>query len=111
MGMKTEAEETNPQIASCSSEGEPQLQAAAAMKLPRVCSLTHLLEMDCFGSISQLLGDNNINNATFDNQNTTLMTATNNNGIVPFGLEVPHQYSQNGIFNQPIFVNPAFQFQ
>lgn len=109
MMMKTEVEETNPQlIASCSSEGGPQVQG---MKLPRACSLIHLLEMDCFGSISQLLGDNNNINATFDNQNPTLMT--NNNGIPTFGLGevVPHQYSQNSIFNQPIFVNPAFQFQ
>lgn len=99
MGIKTEAEETNPEIATCSEPG-PQ-----AMKLSRACSLTHLLEMDCFGSISHLVGDNN---ATFDNQNTFM----SNNGIVPYALgEVPHQYNQTSMFNQPIFVNPFFQFQ
>ncbi|CAH9079213.1 unnamed protein product [Cuscuta epithymum] len=104
--MKIEEEETNTKYGSCfeGTSSGPQVQG---MKLPRACSLTHLLEMDCFGSIPQLLVENNGN---FGNQNTFMA----NGGIFPFtlGEQLPHQYSQsNCMLNQPIFVNPSFQFQ
>ncbi|KAL3369806.1 hypothetical protein AABB24_007034 [Solanum stoloniferum] len=82
------------------------------MKLPRTCSLSHLLEMDYFGSISQLFDDNNSYNTI--SQNNTLMT----NGYVGphqameiFQLGEVSQNNSNSFFKQPIFVNPSFQFQ
>ncbi|XP_049389810.1 NAC domain-containing protein 2 [Solanum stenotomum] len=82
------------------------------LKLPRTCSLSHLLEMDYFGSISQLFDDNNSYNTI--SQNNTLMT----NGYVGphqameiFQLGEVSQNNSNSFFKQPIFVNPSFQFQ
>ncbi|XP_055801148.1 NAC domain-containing protein 2-like [Solanum dulcamara] len=82
------------------------------LKLPRTCSLSHLLEMDYFGSIPQLFDDNLYNSIS---QNNTLMT--NVNGYVPQAMEKFHQLGEvsqnnsNSFLKQPIFVNPAFQFQ
>ncbi|KAK4371053.1 hypothetical protein RND71_010528 [Anisodus tanguticus] len=81
------------------------------LKLPRTCSLSHLLEMDYFGSISQLFDENSYNGIS---QNTLM---TNVNGNIPQAMEkfqlgeVSHQNNSNSFLNQPIFVNPAFQFQ
>lgn len=81
------------------------------LKLPRTCSLSHLLEMDYFGSIPQLFDDNLYNSIS---QNNTL---TNVNGYVPQAMEKFHQLGEvsqnnsNSFLKQTIFVNPAFQFQ
>ncbi|CAN4124479.1 unnamed protein product [Withania somnifera] len=87
------------------------------MKLPRICSLSHLLELDYFGSIPQLLGDN-----SYDDQIYT-MNNVNNTNMEKFQLgdQVSSQQQNTNItsnncniffnYQQPVFVNPAFQFQ
>ena len=85
------------------------------MKFPRTCSLTHLLDMDYLGPISQILSDGSYN-STFDFQ---LNTA--NVGMDPFVkpqlLEMPNPYAadsgnyqvkQNSSINPTIFVNQLF---
>lgn len=89
-------------------------------KLPRNCSLSHLLELNYFGSIPQLLGDNSYH-TSFDNDQSYIMNNVNTNVVHQMEKsqvgEVSHQHSsQNNNYNiffnqQPLFVNPAFQFQ
>ncbi|XP_015072285.1 NAC domain-containing protein 2 [Solanum pennellii] len=104
--MKVEEDTQEPQIMSVitpihevvASNGQQTL------KLPRTCSLSHLLEMDYFGSISQLFDDNNSYNTI--SQNNTLMTNVN-------GYVVPHQAMEKfqlGEVSQ-ISMNPSYQFQ
>ncbi|CAN4081283.1 unnamed protein product [Withania somnifera] len=124
--MKVEEEEEDVeaphQIVSTNNNpievvGEPQ-----TMKLPRICSLSHLLEMDYFGSIPQLLGDNSYDHHdqiyTMNNVNNN----TNNMEKIQLGDQVSsQQQNTNNItsnncnifvnYQQPVFVNPAFQFQ
>lgn len=115
--MKVEEDTQQPEIMS--SINPVEVVAATGqqtLKLPRTCSLSHLLEMDYFGSISQLFDDSSYNTIS---QNNTLLT--NVNGNVPQDMEkfqvgdVSHQYmiqnNSNSFLKQPFFVNPAFQFQ
>ncbi|KAA8532962.1 hypothetical protein F0562_032921 [Nyssa sinensis] len=117
--VEAKTEDSSDQIALPSGDddaGEEQM-----MKLPRICSLSHLWELEKLGSISQLLSDNTYN-STFDYQNTM-----SNAEIGPHGSnqklqldhEVPYQYTDLGkfqpnpgsILNQPFFGNPMFEFQ
>ncbi|CAK9136315.1 unnamed protein product [Ilex paraguariensis] len=94
--------------------------AAETFKFPRTCSLSNLWQLDCLGSISQLLGDNAYN-SNFDPQNTLGHAGNVPRAIEKLQLvgEVPHQYAdsvkfqvtQSNILNKPVFVNPVFQFQ
>ncbi|XP_016451105.1 NAC domain-containing protein 1-like isoform X1 [Nicotiana tabacum] len=122
--MKAEEEEeseaqieiTNNDIEVGATTSGPQTS-----KLPRNCSLSHLLELDYFGSIPQLLGDNSYHTSFDNDQSYTLMNNVNTNVVHQMEKsqlgEVSHQYnSQNNNYNiffnqQPVFVNPAFQFQ
>ncbi|MED6161590.1 hypothetical protein PIB30_062289 [Stylosanthes scabra] len=101
-------------------------QQEMVMKFPRTCSLTHLLEMDYLGPISQILSDGSYN-STFDFQ---LSNANVGNMIMdPFAkqqpqiLEIPnknnyyavdsgknnnHLVKQNSTINPTIFVNQFF---
>ncbi|KAJ8563057.1 hypothetical protein K7X08_031509 [Anisodus acutangulus] len=111
--MKVEQDTQQPEIMSAINPVEVVAVTTGqqTLKLPRTCSLSHLLEMDYFGSISQLFDDNSYNGIS---QNTLM---TNVNGNVPQAMEkfqlgeVSHQNNSNSFLNQPIFVNPAFQFQ
>ncbi|XP_059308583.1 NAC domain-containing protein 2-like [Lycium ferocissimum] len=110
--MKVEEDTQQPEIMSTVNPVEVVAASGQqTLKLPRTCSLSHLLEMDYFGSISQLFDDNSYNGVS---QNTLM---TNVNGHVPQAMEkfqlgeVSHQNNPNSFLNQPIFVNPAFQFQ
>lgn len=90
------------------------------MKLPRISSLSHLLELDYFGSIPQLLRDN-----LYDDQSNYIMnnvSNTNHGEKFQLGDQVSSQQQNtnnitsnncNIFFNyqQPLFVNPTFQFQ
>ncbi|KAJ8564670.1 hypothetical protein K7X08_001130 [Anisodus acutangulus] len=111
--MKVEQDTQQPEIISAIDPVEVVAATTGqqTLKLPRTCSLSHLLEMDYFGSISQLFDDNSYNGIS---QNTLM---TNVNGNVPQAMEkfqigkVSHQNNSNSFLFQPIFVNPAFQFQ
>ncbi|KAK4373235.1 hypothetical protein RND71_008619 [Anisodus tanguticus] len=110
--MKVEQDTQQPEIISAINPVEVVAATTGqqTLKLPRTCSLSHLLEMDYFGSISQLFDDNSYNGIS---QNTLM---TNVNGNVPQAMEkfqigkVSHQNNSNSFLFQPIFVNPAFQF-
>ncbi|KAG5608129.1 hypothetical protein H5410_019410 [Solanum commersonii] len=111
--MKVEEDTQQPQITSVINPIEVVASnGQQTLKLPRTCSLSHLLEMDYFGSISQLFDDNNSYNTI--SQNNTLMA---NGYVVPhqameiFQLGEVSQNNSNSFFKQPIFVNPSFQFQ
>lgn len=119
--MKVEEEELKTQNVSTNNTievvGGPQ-----TMKLPRICSLSHLLELDYFGSIPQLLGDNLLYD---DDQSYTMNNVSNtNNNVEKFQLGdqvSSQQQNTNNItsnncniffnYQQPLFVNPTFQFQ
>ncbi|KAL3511105.1 hypothetical protein ACH5RR_030506 [Cinchona calisaya] len=82
-----------------------ELQTQAALKFPRICSLTHLWEMDYMGTISQLYGENPYNNnAIYDNQ---IIVSSNGNHVPRQLGEVPQQFQGN----QPVYVHPVFEFQ
>ncbi|KAI4328472.1 hypothetical protein L6164_020824 [Bauhinia variegata] len=91
--------------------------AQQMMKLPRACSLTHLLDMDYFGSISQILAEGTYNSSPFD-----FPINMANVGIDPFvkshmGDNMPTNYAadsgkfqvkQNSTVNEPIFMNHVY---
>ncbi|XP_016492232.1 NAC domain-containing protein 2-like [Nicotiana tabacum] len=112
--MKVEEDTKQPEILSTNPVEIVAATGPQTLKLPRACSLSHLLEMDYFGSISQLFDDNSYN---ANNQNT--MTNVNIGNVPHHAMEkfqlgeLSHQYmtSTNVNGNVPIFVNPAFQFQ
>ncbi|KAK2636174.1 hypothetical protein Ddye_030966 [Dipteronia dyeriana] len=127
MDQKVE-EETVFQIGkteNITDASEQQQQQQQMMKFPRTFSLTHLMEMDYLGPISQLLNDNNNNfNLTHDFNN---IMGNNNAGPDHYADklqlgEMPYQYNtdyvkfqvnQSGILNQQqVFLNPImYQFQ
>lgn len=85
------------------------------LNFPRTCSLTHLFEMEYFGSITQLLSDSSYNNSTFDFQSNPSNGAGGSIERFQFG-EMPNQYADLGKYQvnqnqQPIIVNPVFEFQ
>ncbi|KAI7981097.1 NAC domain-containing protein 1 [Camellia lanceoleosa] len=92
------------------------------LKFPRNCSLSHLWELDCLGSIPQLLSENSYN-SSFENQQNTLGNSGNGHcGIekIQLGEMLPYQHMDsmkfqashsNAVLNQPFFMNPMFQFQ
>ncbi|OIT33342.1 PREDICTED: NAC transcription factor 29-like [Nicotiana attenuata] len=121
--MKAEEEESEAQIEITNNDIEvvgATTNGPQTNKLPRNCSLSHLLELDYFGSIPQLLGDNSYH-TSFDNDQSYTMNNVNTNVVHQMEKsqlgEVSHQHnSQNNNYNiffnqQPVFVNPAFQFQ
>ncbi|XP_009773865.1 NAC domain-containing protein 1 [Nicotiana tabacum] len=121
--MKAEEEESEAQIEITNNDIEvvgATTSGPQTNKLPRNCSLSHLLELDYFGSIPQLLGDNSYH-TSFDIDQSYTMNSVNTNVVHQMEKsqlgEVSHQHnSQNNNYNiffnqQPVFVNPAFQFQ
>lgn len=121
--MKAEEEESEAQIEITNNDIEvvgATTSGPQTNKLPRNCSLSHLLELNYFGSIPQLLGDNSYH-TSFDNDQSYIMNNVNTNVVHQMEKsqlgEVSHQHnSQNNNYNiffnqQPLFVNPAFQFQ
>ncbi|KAF5939106.1 hypothetical protein HYC85_023365 [Camellia sinensis] len=90
------------------------------LKFPRTSSLSHLWELDCLGSLSQLLNDNSYNSNS-DYQNMMGSAGNGARGIEKIQLgELPYQYMDSMKFQadhsgavvmQPTFVNPVFQFK
>ncbi|KAI7994778.1 NAC domain-containing protein 1 [Camellia lanceoleosa] len=90
------------------------------LKFPRTSSLSHLWELDCLGSLSQLLHDNSYNSNS-DYQNMMASAGNGARGIEKIQLgELPYQYMDSMKFQadhsgavvmQPTFVNPLFQFK
>lgn len=87
-------------------------------KFPRTFSITHLLDMEYLGSISQLLSDNPYN-STFEFPNTIANAGTDSAEKPQLG-EIPYQYMDSGkfqvnqgssIFSQPIFLNPVYDIR
>lgn len=86
------------------------------LKFPRNCSISHLWELDCLGSLPQLLSDNSYN-PSFDNYQNNVGATENGPGAIQkfqFG-DMPFHYMDSVKFEanhkQPIFVNPMFQFE
>ncbi|KAL6350727.1 hypothetical protein AAG906_028189 [Vitis piasezkii] len=115
--LEEKEENLGPQIpVTNSDDGGEQHQ----VKFPRTFSLAHLLDMEYLGPISQLLGDNSYHSA-FDFQGTiSNIAGTDPPGVDKFELfQLPCQYNdstkfqvnQNHIPNQPLFVNPVYEFQ
>ncbi|KAL1317524.1 hypothetical protein AAHE18_15G140200 [Arachis hypogaea] len=119
----------NHHLTSSSNDGNDNNddEQEMMMKFPRTCSLTHLLEMDYLGPISQILSDGSYN-STFDFQ---LNSANVGNMIMdpfmkqPQILEIPNKNNhnnpyydvdsgknnlvkQNSTINPTIFVNQFF---
>ncbi|XP_055810066.1 NAC domain-containing protein 1 [Solanum dulcamara] len=118
--MKVEEEELETQNVSTNNTIEV-VSGPQTMKLPRICSLSHLLELDYFGSIPTLLGDNLLYD---DDQSYTMNNVSNTNNVEKFQLGdqvSSQQQNTNNItsnncniffnYQQPLFVNPTFQFQ
>ncbi|KAJ6899857.1 NAC domain-containing protein 2-like [Populus alba x Populus x berolinensis] len=86
------------------------------MKISRTCSLSHLLEMEYLGSISQLLSGDTYN-SDFDSQN--LMSSAFTDHVIKIQLgEMSPEHTDNGNFqgnqrgstsliNQPLVTNPT----
>lgn len=112
LDIKAEDQSVETVTTAVGASHEPQTQA---LKFPRICSLSHLWEMEYMGTIAQLFGENSCN-AVCDNQN---IVSSNGNHVSRQLGEVPHQYgdtmkfqgNQSGILNQPVYVHPVYEFQ
>lgn len=87
-------------------------------KFPRPCSLSHLLDLEYLGPISQLLCDNS-HNSNFDFQNFIGNAGTDNAERPQQGEIQYQQYLDSGkfqlnqasIFSQPMFLNPVYDMR
>ncbi|XVE91522.1 hypothetical protein REPUB_Repub01dG0016900 [Reevesia pubescens] len=114
-------EESNTQIDMIKYSNDA-IDSQQMLKFPRICSLSHLFELDNYmGPISQLLSENTYNNSSFDFPNYTLgNTGTDHVEKLQLG-EIPHQFTDSGkfqlmnqseILNQQVYSNPmVYQFQ
>lgn len=112
--MKVEEEELEAQNVSTTNNEIEVVGGPQTMKLPRICSLSHLLELDYFGSIPQLLSDNLL----YDDQGYTMNNVNNTSNVDQVSSQ---QQNTNNItsnncniffnYQQPLFVNPTFQSQ
>lgn len=102
--VKAEDQSAETVTTADATSHEPQAQA---LKFPRICSLSHLWEMEYMNTMSHLFGENSYN-SVYDNQN--IVNTNGNHGPRQLG-EVPHQFqgNQSGILNQ--YVHPPFDFQ
>lgn len=108
--LDIKAEDQSAETVTAADAASYEPQQTQLSKFPRICSLSHLWEMEYMGTISQLLGENSYNNAVYDNQN---IVNSNGNHVSRQLGEVPHQFqgNQSGILNQPVYVNPVYEFQ
>ncbi|KAJ9187459.1 hypothetical protein P3X46_002914 [Hevea brasiliensis] len=90
------------------------------LKISKTCSLSHLLEFEYMGSISQLLNDNTYNpSLDFQNVMSNAGTGTDHAENFQLGEMATHytnsgkfQVNQGNLLNQPLFVNPmVYEFQ
>ncbi|MCE2055650.1 histone chaperone [Datura stramonium] len=125
--MKIEEEEdVETQIVSTNNNAVHEVVGGPqTMKLPRICSLSHLLELDYFGSIPhELLGDNSYDHHVddhqmnnFNNTNMEKLHQLAGDQIMSSQVQTNTNITSNNcniFFNyhqQPVFVNPSFQFQ
>ncbi|XP_023522411.1 NAC transcription factor 29-like [Cucurbita pepo subsp. pepo] len=99
------SEEKTEELAAQNEVGEGNGQQM--MKFPRTFSITHLLDLDYLGPISQLFNDNSSANPTLGFQSTAAHT---NVGKVEQGA-TPFDYSSATTdFNQAFFLNPAYDW-
>lgn len=108
-GLEEKTEELPAQNDLVEANGQGQQMT----KFPRTFSITHLLDLDYLGPISQIFNDNSNMNPALGFQNTAAHT---NIGKIEQG-EMPFNYSSgsadfqnNSFFNQAIFVNPAYDW-
>ena len=115
--LDPKVEDLGAQIVATNDASDSQM-----LKIPRIYSLSHLWQLDCLGSLPQLLNENSYHPDT--DYQTTMGNAGNCSGGIEkcqFGDQFPYQYmdsvkfqashSSSHAVNQPIFVNPVFQFQ
>ncbi|KAK3042385.1 hypothetical protein RJ639_002431 [Escallonia herrerae] len=94
-GRASEAKMEDCHAQASNSNDDDGASDPRTMKFPRTYSISNLWELECLGSISQLLGDTSYN-STYGNQN-----ATTSPGIVPrdFQLEeIAHQCTDSTKF-------------
>lgn len=109
--LEIKAEDQSVESVTTSDAGtshEPEMQA---LKFPRICSLSHLWEMEYMSTISQLFGENSYN-AVYDNNQNAI--SSNGNHVSRQMGEIPQAFqgnNQSGILNQPVYVHPVFEFQ
>ena len=94
LDIKAEDQSTETVTTADAASCEPQ--QIQLSKFPRICSLSHLWEMECTGTISQLFGDNSYN-AVCDNQN---IVNSNGNHVSRQLGEVLHQFQGNHVSRQ-----------
>ena len=114
--LEQKEDEPNGQINIVAANVENERQM---MKLPRTYSITHLLDMDYLGPISQILQDGSYG-STFDFQINTA-NAEIDPFVRPQLVEMPNHYAaDSGKFqvkqssstvNQPIFMNQVYEHQ
>ncbi|XP_024192624.1 NAC domain-containing protein 1 [Rosa chinensis] len=104
-------EDSSPQMEHFTAAND--VKEEQVLNFPRTFSLTSLLDMDYLGPISQLLNDN----PTYDFHNMLANNAGLNGQTFQFGDQIPYQsadsarfqvMNHSGTFNQPLFVNPAY---
>lgn len=120
--MKVEEEEeedVETQIVSTNTNAIHEVVAGPqTMKLPRICSLSHLLELDYFGSIPhELLCDNSYDDDhQIYNTNMEKFHQLGEDQVMSSQVQTNTNITSNNCniffnYQQPVFVNPAFQFQ
>ena len=80
-------------------------------KFPRPCSINNLWELDCLGSISQLLNDNAYNSSFDGNFARPIEKLDLGEMSYQYSDSVKLQMNQSSSLNQQIFLNPVFEFQ
>ncbi|KAL6969622.1 hypothetical protein U1Q18_029332 [Sarracenia purpurea var. burkii] len=123
--QEEKSEEENSSIQTGTTNDIASADYSQPLKLPRNCSLSHLWELDSFGSLPQLLSDTTNFNSIFDNYQNPMGSfgiipgsgsgdSNGGNEKIPFG-DLPFQYMDpvklEANHNQPIFLNPVFQFE
>ncbi|KAL6190081.1 hypothetical protein ACLB2K_036481 [Fragaria x ananassa] len=110
--MDPKLEDSSPQIDHFTAAGD--VKEEHGVNFPRNFSISSFLDMDYLGPISQLLNEN----PTYDFQNMLASNAGLNGQTFQFGDQIPYQSADSGkfqvmnqgnsTFNQPLFVNPAY---
>lgn len=110
--MDPKLEDSSPQIDHFTAAND--VKEEHGVNFPRNFSISSFLDMDYLGPISQLLNEN----PTYDFQNMLATNAGLNGQTFQFGDQIPYQSADSGkfqvmnqsnsTFNQPLFVNPAY---
>ncbi|XP_010258043.1 PREDICTED: NAC transcription factor 29-like [Nelumbo nucifera] len=118
LGRAVEQQKEEPSFQETAETSLDASEQQQPLIFPRTCSLAHLLEVE-YLSISHLLNDNSALNSPPIEFRTTDESNSHDVGILHSGdmdFQFPDptskfQVNQNTVLNQPIFINPLFDFQ